>query len=406
VHNLHYVLGIPVYLHPMTAKTPRPALLPTYAPYPFPILRGDGDMVQDAMGKRYFDFYGGHCVASTGHAHPRVAEAIAAQARELIFYSTAAELPIRSRAAEALLAFAGSGRDAGMAAVFFCNSGAEANENALKMAVRITGRKRFAAFQGGWHGRTTLALSVTDDPAISDPYAGLLAPCLRLPWNDLEALEQADFGDIAGVILEPIQSMSGIRPAEGPFLQKLREKATAAGTFLIYDEVQTGMGRLGHPFAAGLHEVRPDMITSAKGIASGVPMGALMLSATAAAAIRQGDLGSTFGGGPLACAALLATLQVIRQEGLMENARVREREIRAALEGTCVTQVKGSGLLLGLVVPGRAKALKAYLQDQRILVGGSSDPDVLRLMPPLNLSRAAVEALAAAVTRFTQGDVQ
>ena len=390
----------------MTANLQLPALLPTYAPFPFPLLRGEGDRVFDAMGHAYWDFYGGHCVASTGHAHPQVAEAVAAQARELIFYSTAAELPVRSRAAQALLTFAGSGRDAGMASVFFCNSGAEANENALKVASLLTGRHRFAAFQGGWHGRTTLALSVTDDPALRKGLEPFLAPCLRLPWDDPEALDQADFSDVAGVILEPVQSMSGIRPAGAAFLTKLREKTRAAGALLIYDEVQTGMGRLGHPFAAGLHGVRPDLLTAAKGIASGVPMGALLMSAEAAARIRQGDLGSTFGGGPLACAALLATLQVIRQEGLMQNALLREAELREALAGTCVTSVRGSGLLLGLVVPGRAKALKAHLQASHILVGGSGDPDVLRLMPPLTLTRAAVDALAAAVRTFPAGDAK
>jgi acetylornithine/succinyldiaminopimelate/putrescine aminotransferase len=403
VHNLHHVSGISGYLHPVTANLQTPALLPTYAPFPFPLLRGEGDRVFDPMGHSYFDFYGGHCVASTGHSHPQVAEAIANQARELIFYSTAAELPVRSRAAQALLAFAGSGRESGMASVFFCNSGAEANENALKMACRLTGRHRFAAFQGGWHGRSLLALSVTDDPAITQPYAPFLAPCLRLPWNDVEALEAADFSEVAGVILEPIQSMSGIRPATAAFLQKLRAKTRASGTMLIYDEVQTGMGRLGHPFAAGLHDVQPDMITSAKGLASGVPMGALMLSADIASGIKSGDLGSTFGGGPVACAALLATLQVIRQEGLLQNALVREQEIRAAVAGTAVTSVRGSGLLLALVAPGRAKALKAHLQGKRILVGGSGDPDALRLMPPLTLTRTAVDALARAVHSFSEG---
>ncbi|HLO67693.1 MAG TPA: aminotransferase class III-fold pyridoxal phosphate-dependent enzyme [Holophaga sp.] len=386
----------------MNANLQAPALLPTYTPYPFPLLRGEGDRVFDPLGNAYWDFYGGHCVASTGHSHPRVADAVAAQAKELIFYSTAAELPVRSRAAQELLAFTASGRDTGLTSIFFCNSGAEANENALKMACRITGRKKFAAFQGGWHGRTLLALSVTDDPPITSPYEGLLAPCLRLAWNDLEALEAADLSDVAGVILEPIQSMSGIRPATPEFLRALRAKTLAQGALLIYDEVQTGVGRLGHPYAAGLHGVKPDIVTSAKGLASGVPMGAILLGSETAACIRPGDLGSTFGGGPVACAALIATLQVIRQEGLLQNALAREAQIRAALAGTCVTEVKGSGLLLGLKAPGRAKALKARLQERRILVGGSSDPDVLRLMPPLTLTPAAVDALAGEVARFTK----
>lgn len=404
MHNLHHVPGISVYLHTMTANLQPPALLPTYAPFPFPLLRGEGDRVFDPLGQAYWDFYGGHCVASTGHAHPKVAGALFDQARELIFYSTAAELPVRSRAAEALLAFANSGQDAGLASVFFCNSGAEANENALKVAALLTGRKAFAAFQGGWHGRTALALAVTDDPPITKPYEGLLAPCLRLPWNDPEALAQADLSGVAAVILEPVQSMSGIRPFGADFLRLLRKRTREAGALLIYDEVQTGMGRLGHPFAAGLHGVKPDLVTSAKGLASGVPMGAVLMSAEVAASLKGGDLGSTFGGGPLASAALLATLQVIRQEGLLQNALLREAEIRQALAGTCVKAVRGAGLLLGLEAPGKAKALKAHLQACRILAGGSSDPAVLRLMPPLTLGRPAVDALARAVTTFSEGE--
>lgn len=376
------------------------ALLPTYPPYPFPLVKGEGDCVFDDHGRRYFDFYGGHCVCSTGHAHPEVAAAIARQAKELLFYSTAAEVPVRNAAAEALVAFANSRGDIGAASVFFCNSGSEANENALKVAAKITGRYQFAAFEGGWHGRGTLPLSVTDDPKISEPYAPFLAPCTRLPWNDERAIEQFDFSTVAAVILEPVQSMSGIRGAATSFLKKLRAATSSAGTLLIFDEIQTGIGRLGLPFAAAKHAIKPDLVTSAKGIASGVPMGALLMSAAVAAQLKQGDLGSTFGGSPLACAALLATLEVIRAERLMDRAVAAEKAIRTGLSGSCITDVHGAGLLLGLRVPGRAKALKQHLQDARILVGGSSDPDVLRLMPPLNLSDEAIAALTAAVKDF------
>jgi len=381
-----------------------PALQPTYAPYPFPILRGEGDRVFDDQGNTYFDFYGGHCVCSTGHSHPKVAAAIAAQAKDLIFYSTAADLPVRTRAAEGLIQFASSEYPSGLVSVFFCNSGAEANENALKVAAKLTGRTRFAAFQGGWHGRTTLALSVTDDPKITVGLESFLAPCDQLPLNDLAALDAFDFSSTAAVILEPVQSMSGIRPATPEFLQKLRARTRACGCMLIYDEVQTGVGRLGHPYVAGRDGIQPDMVTSAKGIASGVPMGALMLSGPVAAAVKSGDLGSTFGGGPLACAALLATLQVILEEGLMPKALILEDMIRQGLKGTAVAEVAGTGLLLGLRVPGGAARLKAHLLKQRILVGGSGNPEVLRLMPPLNLSLVAVSALLDAVHTFKQGN--
>jgi acetylornithine/N-succinyldiaminopimelate aminotransferase len=376
------------------------ALLSTYPPFPFPLVRGEGDRVFDDRGRAFFDFYGGHCVCSSGHSPPRVAAAIARQAQELLFYSTAAEVPVRNDAAEALIRFANSRDDIGLRSVFFCNSGSEANENALKVAVKLTGRYRFAAFTGGWHGRGTLPLSVTDDPKLTQPYAPLLAPCDRLPWNDEQALEEFDFSTVAAVILEPIQSMSGIRAATPSFLHQLRERTRAAGALLLFDEIQTGMGRLGSPFAAAKYSVAPDMVTSAKGIASGVPMGALLMSEAVAAQLKQGDLGSTFGGSPLACAALLATLSVIEEEQLLQRATVAEASIREALRGSCVTEIRGAGLLLGLHVPERAAALKQHLQDRGILVGSSADPAVLRLMPPLNISDAAIEALAREIHEF------
>jgi acetylornithine/succinyldiaminopimelate/putrescine aminotransferase len=286
-----------------------------------------------------------------------------------------------------------------MDSVFFCNSGAEANENALKMALLLTGRKQLGCFLGGWHGRTLLALSVTDDPKITQPFADQLVPTLRLPFGDLEALAAADFSELAGVILEPIQSMAGIKTAPRAWFEALRAKCDAAGTLLIFDEIQTGMGRLGTPFAAQFYGVRPDMITSAKGLASGVPMGALLLTAAVAARLKGGDLGSTFGGGPLACAALLATVDVITTEGLMANATAALARLRQDLAGSVVTAVLGEGLLLGLRT-AQATALKKHLLAQRILVGGSSDPSVLRLMPPLNVSAQALGALVAAIRSF------
>ena len=376
------------------------ALLTTYRPYSFSLVRGAGDCVFDATGRRYFDFYGGHCVCSTGHSHPKVAAAVAEQARELLFYSSAAEVPVRNRAAEALIDFANSRGAIGMASVFFCNSGSEANENALKIAAKLTGRFRFVAFKGGWHGRGTLPLSVTDDPKISMPYTPFLAPCSRLPWNDETAVATFDFSDVAAVILEPIQSMSGIRAATPAFLKKLRAQTSAAGAFLIFDEIQTGVGRLGAPFAAAKYDVRPDLITSAKGIASGVPMGAVLMTETIANNLKPGDLGTTFGGSPLACAALLATLAVIDDEQLMDRALTAETGIRNALRGTIVHEVRGAGLLLGLTIKGNAAELKNHLEKRGLLVGASSDPDVLRLMPPLNISDEAIAALAKAVRNF------
>lgn len=333
----------------------------------------------------------------TGHCHPHVVDAIKAQAGKLIFYSTAGDLEIRNRAAQALVAFAGDP----ISSAFFCNSGAEANENALKVAANVTARNRYVSFFGGWHGRTALALSVTDDATIREPYSALLPEPMQLPFNDCELLDEADFSEIAGAILEPIQSMAGIVEADPVWLKRLRQKCSESGSLLIFDEIQTGFGRLGAPFAKDAYNVWPDMITCAKGIASGIPMGALLMNDRVAENIGPGDLGSTFGGGPIACASFLATLDVIRDEELSERALAAEKIIRAGLKGTVVRLVRGRGLLLGLDCDRHAKELKAHLLQERILVGGSHDPTVLRLLPPLTLSDEAMDALISAVQRFT-----
>jgi len=375
---------------------PVPALFPTFPPYPFVLQRGLGDRIWDSNGNEYFDFYGGHCVCSTGHCHPKVVQAIKDQADELLFYSTAAELEIRNRAAKALVQYAGDP----ISSIFFCNSGAEANENALKCALKLTQRNLLLRFKGGWHGRTFLSLAVTDDTPIREPYEALLPFCPDIPFNDPQWLQPELLEKVAGVILEPIQSMSGIIAADPDWLALLRERCDRHGALLIFDEIQTGFGRLGAPFAKDVYEVAPDMITTAKGIASGVPMGALLMSEKVASGLKQGDMGSTFGGGPLACAAMLATLDVIDNERLAAKALDREKEIRATLEGTVVKSVRGKGLLLGLDCGENAKALRAHLLAHRILVGGSHDPNVLRLMPPLNLTAEAVAALGEAVRSF------
>jgi len=371
-------------------------LLPTYSPHPVVFYSGRGDELTDIDGHIHLDFYGGHCVCVTGHSHPTVVEAIARQAAEMLFYSTAVQLPVREAAAEALVAFA----PVALKSVFFCNSGAEANENALKVARLITKRRRFLAFDGSFHGRTLLALSVTDSPKLRRGFEDLLAPVQFLPFGDSAALAAADLSDVAAVIVEPIQSMAGVKTAPASWFAELRARTSAAGALLVFDEIQTGFGRLGSPFAAQHYGVTPDIMTLAKGIASGIPMAAVLMTAEVASGLVPGDLGSTFGGGPLACASLLATLSVIKTEGLMDRARTLSARIRGGLAGTAVTTVHGEGLLLGLRVPGRAAALKTFLQERRILVGGSGDSDVLRLMPPLTVRDSSVDALLQAITSF------
>lgn len=371
-------------------------LLGQYTGFPLTIVRGVGDRVFDTNGTAWWDFYGGHCVASTGHCHPAVVHAVREQAGELLFYSSAAPLAVREAAARALLDFS----PPHLGGVFFCNSGAEANENALKLAFELTGRQRIIAFDGAFHGRTLLALSATDNPALNTPFAEFAPAVTRLPFADIAALRGADFSDVAAVIVEPVQSQAGVRTAPPEWFEALAAKAHAAGAMLIFDEVQTGIGRLGTPFAATHYRVEPDFITVAKGLASGVPMAAMLVAADLCPQLPANALGSTFGGGPIACAALLATLDVIRSENLFMNVKLAEEALRAGLAGSVVGEVRGAGLLLGLVAGEAAPALKQHLLTEHILVGSSGDPGVLRLMPPLNLSHAAIAALIDAVRRF------
>jgi acetylornithine/N-succinyldiaminopimelate aminotransferase len=376
---------------------PLPALAQTYTPYPMRIARGVGDRIIADDGRVFFDFYGGHCVASTGHCHPHVVKAIQAQAESLLFYSTAGDVPIRAKAAERLIEFA----RADLAQVFFCNSGAEANENAIKLSKLITGRNKIASLQGGWHGRTLACLSATEDAKITKPYQNWLLPSLQLAFEDLTALAAADFSDVACVIVEPIQSLAGVRVVSDAYLQALSAKTKAAGSVLIFDEIQTGVGRLGLPFAASKSKLA-DVVTSAKGIASGLPMGAVLMQESIAKQLRPQDLGSTFGGGPIACAALIATLQAIEDESMMANAMAAESKLRVGIAAIDTRiQVLGQGLLLGLQMP-RAHAFKEYAFANGILLGASSNADVLRLMPPLNLTEEAIAAFLQSLRTFIQ----
>ncbi|MFO0839277.1 MAG: aminotransferase class III-fold pyridoxal phosphate-dependent enzyme [Phycisphaerae bacterium] len=368
-----------------------PALLDTYAQFPLQIASGRGSRVRDVHGSEYWDFYGGHAVALLGHSHPAVTRAVAQQCDSLAFYSNVVPLEIRTRAAERLCRFAG----AGLEHVFFCNSGGEANENALKLSIQQTGRARLATLEGGWHGRTTLALAVTTEEKLRRPMSRVLCDCVRLTPNDCSAENLARLDEsVAATMVEPIQSIAGIVALTPEFLAALRRRCDAVGALLIYDEVQTGMGRLGRPFVAGWHGVSADMVTSAKGIANGIPMGAVLMTARVASRVGQGDLGSTFGGGPVACAAMLAVLEAIERDELVASAERLGRLMHESLRVGPVQTVLGRGCLIGLRVGGGAKALQAALFEHGFIVGTSADPNVIRLMPPINTPEAAVEELA------------
>ncbi|MCK6479139.1 MAG: aminotransferase class III-fold pyridoxal phosphate-dependent enzyme [Planctomycetes bacterium] len=372
--------------------------VPTYAHLPLAVVRGEGCRVFDSEGNPWLDFYGGHAVALTGHSHPRVVAAVREQAGRLLFYSNIVYNDARARAAKALVEF-GPG---GAGKVFLCNSGAEANEAALKTARTATGRPGVVAMSDGFHGRTLGALSATGLGKYRD-YGGPLVPgSAFVPFGDLAAAEAAVGPDTAAVLLEPVPSLGGVRVASPEYYRGLRRLCDERGALLLFDEVQTGLGRTGRAWAGDHWGVRPDMHTMAKGVASGVPCGAVLFSERIAAGVKEGDHGSTFGGGPLACAALEATLAVIREEGLVARAAASGAAIReGALALPGVREVRGLGLLLAISCEAPAKAVLARLRERRVLASSvSSDPSAVRLLPPLTAGPAEVEefleALAAA----------
>jgi acetylornithine/succinyldiaminopimelate/putrescine aminotransferase len=373
------------------------AELDVYGRMPLSIERGAGCRVWDVEGNEYLDLYGGHAVCSTGHCHPRVVRAVQEQAERLLFYSSAVYNGTRACASVGL---AGKAPVQG-SRVFHCCSGAEANEVALKIARKTTGRPKVISFEGSFHGRTLGALGVCGMPKYRETAGGVLpGHHVSIPMGDDAALDAALDGDTAAVICEPIQSLAGIYMAEEAWYARLAEKVEAAGALLIFDEVQCGMGRTGTFFIAEGLGVRPHVITLAKGIGSGVPAAAAVVRPDVAERVERGDQGSTFGGGPLAMAAVGATVAVIEEEGLADNAArlgAMIREEASALAG--VREVRGRGLLLGIECDRPAKDVQAALLERRIITGSSAHPHTLRLLPPLVLTegeaRRFIEALGA-----------
>ncbi|HYP02726.1 MAG TPA: aminotransferase class III-fold pyridoxal phosphate-dependent enzyme [Pyrinomonadaceae bacterium] len=374
--------------------------LATYKKMPVAAARGRGSWVETSEGERFLDLYGGHAVAATGHCHPHVVEAIWAQAGELLFYSNLVYSDVRARAAEKLAGCA----PAGLSKVFFCNSGTEATENAMRMARIKTGREGVITFTGGFHGRTADAISATFLGKYREIGRPNVPGHLCAEFGSIDSVAALADETVAAVMLEPIQSMAGVREAEPEFYRALRELCDERGMLLIYDEVQTGIGRTGEWFFAGSARgagVVPDIITLAKALGSGVPVGACLTTSAVAAHIKENDLGTTFGGGMLAMAAITATLEAIEADGMLENARAAERHLRGSLEG--VAGVRGAGLLLGLEFTDEiASKVHQALLGERIITGTSSDARVLRLLPPLCLTREEIELFVAALRRVTQ----
>jgi acetylornithine/N-succinyldiaminopimelate aminotransferase len=372
-----------------TVKVEEQYQVATYKKFPLVIERGEGVWVYTSDGDRYLDLYGGHAVVSTGHSHPRLVAAISEQARQLIFYSNLVYSDVRARAARKLIEVSPKS----LTKVFFVNSGTEANENAMKIARKLTGRVKIISFEGSFHGRTPGSLSATGLAKYRNGVAPLLEGYVYAPFADVGAVCNLVDDKTAAVIVEPIQSMGGVRMASPDFYCALRDLCDQAGAMLIYDEVQTGMGRTGEYFFAGRHGVVPDMITLAKGIASGVPMGAVLMTEVIARQIGSGELGTTFGGGMLAAAALEATIDVIRDESLLDNVRENSEYMRGALEELAsVEEVRGLGYLLGIKFRNKDAAFyQQALLERRIITGLSDDASVLRLLPPLVLRRPEID---------------
>ncbi|HEY2276057.1 MAG TPA: aminotransferase class III-fold pyridoxal phosphate-dependent enzyme [Steroidobacteraceae bacterium] len=365
-----------------------------FAQYPVEIASGQGVWLMNTRGERLLDLYGGHAVAGLGYAHPKWSAALAAQAEACQFQSNAVAMQVRARAARRLVRFS----RLPFGSVFFVNSGAEANENALKVALRMTGRAQVAAVEGGFHGRTAAAGAVTWG-AQAKWYGFPRTPfdVSFIPRGAIEAIAAHVTTDTAAVIVEPVQGLAGAVALGAPFLAALRTRCDAVGALLIFDEVQCGMGRTGEPFAANLYGVRPDMLTTAKALGNGFPVAALMMSPLVSASLKTESLGTTFGGGPMACAAVNAVLAAISEQRLLE----RVRRIGAYIRRSCVlgpvTAAQGAGLLVGLRTTRPAKQIQGELLECGILTGTSSDPQVLRLLPPYILEEEHVDLLRDAL---------
>ncbi|MFN2454403.1 MAG: aspartate aminotransferase family protein [Pyrinomonadaceae bacterium] len=371
--------------------------LATYKKMPLAVVRGEGAWVYASDGARYLDLYGGHAVAATGHCHPRVVEAIKAQASQLLFYSNLVYSDVRARAAEKLVGIA----PASITKAFLCNSGTEANENAMRMARLATRRENIITFTGGFHGRTADAISATALGKYRELGRPNVPGHLFAEFGDIAAIEKLADESVAAIMLEPVQSMAGVRLSAPDFYVALSELAKKRGIALIYDEVQTGVGRTGEWFFAGSAAsggVVPDIVTLAKALGSGVPVGACLVNDRIASVIKENDLGTTFGGGMLAMAAVYATLEAIENDGMRENVREQEAYLRGRLRDVSqVAKVRGLGFLLGLEFAEKAAPVHQALLERRIITGTSSDPNVLRLLPPLCLKREEIDLFVEAL---------
>lgn len=355
----------------------------TYAKMPIAVERGQGSWVWTSDGEKYLDLYGGHAVCAPGHSHPHVVKAIEKQTKNLLFYSNLVYSEIRGRAAEKLVSVAPEE----LSKAFFCNSGTEANENAMRMARLATGREKIVSFSGGFHGRTADSISAT----FLGKYRKLGEPNvphhIEAVFGDIESARSVIDDETAGVILEPIQSMAGVIEADPSYFTELRDICDRVGALLIFDEVQTGIGRTGNWFFSGSDlagGVVPDIVTLAKSLGSGIPVGACLVTEAVSSKLKLNDLGTTFGGGMIAMAAVLATLEAIENDEMITNAAAIEKHLRHSLkENPKVTKLRGKGCLLGIEFGSSCKPVHERLLEHKIITGTSSDTNVLRILAPL-----------------------
>lgn len=350
------------------------------------IERGQGSYVWDENDRRYLDFYGGHAVISIGHSHPYFIEAIKKQVDKTIFYSNFVQNTMRERFAEKLGQISGyDDYD-----LFMVNSGAEAIENALKLASFKNGRTKIVAFEKGFHGRTSAAVHITDNSRITAPINRGFERTI-LPWGSIDLTKETiEKGDVCSVVIEGVQGIGGIHVPSIEMLQSLRKLCDKHGTILILDEIQSGYGRTGQFFAHQYANIRPDLITIAKGMGNGFPVGGVLISPIFEA--NHGLLGTTFGGTHLASTAALAVIQVIEQESLIDNAKIRGNQLKDALKDISeVVEIRGKGCMLGITMPFAVKNFrKSLIENFGVFTGSSSEPNTLRLLPPLSVNSSEI----------------
>ena len=375
-------------------KNKNMSLFNVYSRFQLHLTKAEGNYVFDAQGRKFLDLYGGHGVISVGHSHPHYVEKVSQQLQQIGFYSNSIDMPLQNELAQKLKQLSGYKNHQ----LFLCNSGAEANENAIKLASFHTGKKKMIAFKGGFHGRTAAALNVTYNKKLSAPITMDNYPVEFLNLNEKEPLLEAlQNDDVAAVIVEGIQGVGGLDAPTIDFLQFVSKACKQFKTVLILDEIQSGYGRTGKFFAHQHADIVPDIISMAKGMGNGFPIGGVLISDEIQS--NYGMLGTTFGGNHLACAAGIAVLEIIEKENLIQNAAQEGEKIKTLFQTIPgVKQIKGNGLMLGIEFDFPIKALRSkVLYEHQIFTGSSANPNLIRILPPLGIKAEDIVPLVNAI---------